>query len=169
MDLKDFTAEDWYNVLEGIGAVTGLIVVSDMSGPMGLMKEATAATDVLRDGKWQSPFIAALRTEVMAATKERQEELQKIAQAKQDALKGRKIDPAQAKQMGLDSVKNAIAFVAEKAGPEAATEYRQVLGEIAQKTAEAANEGGFLGIGSKPISAGEQATLDEIKAVLANL
>lgn len=169
MDPKDFTAEDWYNVLEGIGAITGLIVMSDMSGPVGLMKEATAAADVLRDSKWQSPFMSALRTEVMAATKERQEELQKIAQAKQEALKSQKIDPAQAKQMGMDAIKNSAAFVAEKAGAEAGAEYRQALGEIAQKTAEAANEGGFLGIGSKPISAGEQAALDEIKAVLANL
>jgi hypothetical protein len=167
MDPKDFTAEDWYSALEGIGAVTGTIVVSDMSGPMGLMKEATAAADVLREGKWQTPFVAALRTEIMAATKERQEELRKIAEAKQEALKGQNMDRAQSIRMGLETIKTAVAFVEGKAGPEAAAEYRQVLGEIAQKTAQAANEGGFLGIGSKPISEGEQAALDQIMAVLA--
>jgi hypothetical protein len=166
MDLKDFTTEDWYNALEGIGAVTGLIVVSDMSGPVGLMKEATAASEVLRDGKWQTPFITALRTEVLAATKERQEELQAIAKARQEALKEQQMDQAQMRQMGLDTIRKAVAFVEEQAGPEAGAEYRLALGEIAQKTAEAAKEGGFLGIGSKPISAGEQAALDAIKAAL---
>ena len=166
MDPKDFTTEDWYNVLEGIGAVTGIIVVSDMSGPVGLMKEATAAADALRADRWQTPFIAALRTEVLAATKQRQEELQRIAQAKQEALKGQKLDRTQAMKMGLEQIQSAVAFVENNAGAEAAAEYRQLLGEIAQQTAEAANEGGFLGIGSKPISQGEQVALDQIKAIL---
>lgn len=167
MDLKEFTAEDWYNAFEGIGAVTGLIVMSDMSGPSGLMKEATAAADVLRAGKWQTPFIAALRAEMLAPTTERQEELQQIAQARQDALKEQRPEPEQVRQMGLDGIRKAIAFVESKAGAEAAAEYRLVLGEIAQKTAEAAKEGGFLGIGSKPISESEQAALDAINSALA--
>lgn len=169
MDPKDFTTEDWYIVLEGVGAVTGLIVVSDMSGPMGLMKEATAAADVLRAGKWQTPFIAALRTEVMAATKERQEELKSLAEAKQAQLKEQKMDKAAARQAGLDSIRNSVAFVETNAGPEAAAEYRQVLAEIAQKTAEAAKEGGFLGMGGTLVSKGEQAALGEIKAALGAL
>jgi hypothetical protein len=167
MDLNEFTAEDWYNAFEGIGAVTGLIMVSDMSGPVGLMKEASAAAEVLRAGKWQTPFIAALRAELLAPTKERQEELEQIARARQEALNDQRADSAQVRQMGLDTIRKALAFVKEKAGLEAATEYRQMLGEIAQKTAEAANEGGFLGIGSKQISEGEQAALDEIEAALA--
>lgn len=167
MDPKDFTTEDWYTVLEGVGAVTGIIVVSDMSGPIGLTKEATAVADVLRDDKWQTPFIAALRTEVMAATKERQEELKKIAEAKQAEMKGQKMDRNQSMQMGLDTIKNSVAFVQDKLGAESAAEYREVLGEIAQKTAEAAKEGGFLGMGGTPISKGEQSALDQIKAVLA--
>jgi uncharacterized protein YgfB (UPF0149 family) len=167
MDPKEFTSEDWYNVLEGIGAVTGMIVVADMSGPSGLMKEASAAAGVLQEGKWQSPFIAALRTEVLAATKERQEELKKIAEAKQAQLKDQKLTKEQSWQMGLDTIRNSVVFVEGKAGAEAAAEFKLVLGEIAQKTAEAAKEGGFFGMGGKPISQGEQAALDAIKAALA--
>jgi hypothetical protein len=166
MDPKDFTSQDWYTVLEGLGAVTGIIVVSDMSGPIGLTKEATAAADVLRDDKWKTPFIAALRTEVMAATKERQDELKQLAEAKQAEMKGQKMDRAQALQMGLETIKNSVAFVEEKLGAESAAEFRQLLGEVARKTAEAAKEGGFLGMGGTPVSKGEQAALDQIIAVL---
>ncbi len=111
--------------------------------------------------------MASLRTELLAPTKERQQELQKMAQDKQQELLGQKMDRAQALQSGLDAIKRSVAFVQEQAGPEAAAEFKQALGEIAQKTAEAANEGGFLGIGSVPVSKGEQAALEQIKAVLA--
>ena len=166
MDPKDFTSQDWYTVLEGVGAVTGIIVVSDMSGPIGLTKEATAAADVLREDKWQTPFIAALRTEVMAATKERQDELKQIAEAKQAEMKGQKMDRGQAMQMGLDTIKSSVAFVEEKLGAESAAEFKLVLAEIAQKTAEAAKEGGFLGMGGTLVSKGEQAALEQINAAL---
>ena len=166
MELKDFTSADWYTVLEGIGAVTGLIVVSDMSGPIGLTKEATAAADVLRDSKWQTPFSAALRTEIMAPTKERQDELRKVAQERQEALKGQNVDAGQAKLLGLEAIRNAVAFVQANLGAEAGGEYRQILGEVASRTAGAAKEGGFFGIGGTVVSAGEQAVLDEINAAI---
>lgn len=165
MDPKDFTAEDWYEVIQGMGAVTGLVVASDMSGPVGFVKEASASADVLRDAKWQTPFIAALRAEVLAPTKERQEELLKLAQAKGDELKGQQMDRERAMQSALDALRKSVAFVEEKAGPAAAAEFRQALGEMAQKTAEAANEGGFLGIGSVQVSKGELAALDQISTL----
>lgn len=166
MDPKDFTTEDWYTVLEGASAASGLIMSSDMSGPIGLTKEATAALEVMREDRWQTPFMAAFRTEVLAATKERQEEFQRIAKARQEEMKAQKLSREQAQQMGLDSIRNAVALVESKAGAEAGAEYRQVIWEAAQKTAVAGKEGGFLGFGGKPVSAAEQNALEVIKGVL---
>jgi hypothetical protein len=166
MDPKDFTTEEWYTVLEGTGAATGLIVVSDMSGPIGLTKEATAALDVMREGRWQTPFMTAFRSEVLAATKERQEEFKKIADARNEMLKEQRPSKEQAHQMGLEAIRNAVSLVESKAGAEAGAEFRQLVWEVAQRTAQAGKEGGFLGIGGTPVSEGEQAALDQIRTTL---
>jgi len=166
MDPKMLSAEEWYTVLEGASAASGLIMSSDMSGPIGLTKEASAALEVMREDRWTSPFISAFRSEVMAATKERQQEFQKIAQARQAELKAQKPTPEQVKEMGLASIRNAVALVEDKGGSEAAAEYRQLIWETAQKTAAAGKEGGFLGFGGKPVSEAEQSALDLIKGAL---
>ncbi len=166
MDPKDLTTEDWYTVLEGASAASGLIMSSDLSGPIGLTKEASAALEVMREDRWKTPFITAFRSEVMAATKERQEAFKKIAQARREAMKAQKPSLEEAQQMGLASIRNAVALVESKAGDEAAAEYRQLVWEAAQKTAAAGKEGGFLGFGGTAVSDAEQSSLNLIKGVL---
>lgn len=166
MDPNELTTEDWYTVLEGATAASGLIMTADLSGPIGLTKEASAAVDVLREGQWKTPFIAAFRSQVLAGTKEQQEAFKQIAEARQEALKGQKPSHEQAVQMGLDAITGAVALVQSKAGDDAAAEYRQLIWEVAQKTAAAGKEGGFLGFGGKPVSDAEQASLDRIRGVL---
>ncbi|MGE5532285.1 MAG: hypothetical protein ACM3VW_09240 [Bacteroidota bacterium] len=167
MDPNELTADEWYTIIEGTGATSGLVMMSDMSGPIGVSKEAMAATEALRDGKWSSPFMAALRTQMFGATKEQQAELQRRAQEKQAALKGQKIAPEQARNMFLDSIKAAVALVDSKFGAtETGLEYRQLLYEIAQKTAQAGKEGTFLGMGGTQVSNLEEAALADIRAAL---
>jgi hypothetical protein len=166
MDPVELTADEWYTVIEGMGAASGLVMMADMSGPIGVSKEAIASMEVLRDGKWSSPFMAALRTQVFGATKEQQAELQRRAEEKQAALKGQKIPPEQARQMFLDSMTAAVALVETKLGAETAAEYRQLLYEMADKTAQAGKEGTFLGMGGTHVSNLEQAALADIKATL---
>ena len=166
MDPNELTADDWYAIIEGTGSASGLVMMSDMSGPIGVSKEAMAAMDVLRDGKWSSPFMAALRTQVFGATKEQQAELQRRAQEKQAALKDQKLTPEQTRQMFLDSLNSAVSLVETKLGPETAAEYRQLLYQMAQKTAEAGKEGTFLGMGGTQVSDLEKAALADIKATL---
>jgi hypothetical protein len=65
-----------------------------------------------------------------------------------------------------ERLRDALRLLAEKATPEEVDEYKQFVLEVAQAAAEAHKEGGFIGIGGKPISEEEQAALDEIRAVL---
>lgn len=166
MDPKDFTINDWYTVLEGMSSASGVVAMSDVSGPLGLAKEALAGMAVLREGKAQTPFTAALHAQMSNATKEQQEALMKIAQEKQAALKGQRQTPEQAAQMALDNIRNAVQLVEEKAGAEAAAEYKQLILESAQKAAEASKEGGFLGIGGTLVSGKESQALAQIKAAV---
>jgi hypothetical protein len=166
MDPNELTADDWYTIIEGTGAISGIVMMSDMSGPMGVSKEAMAAMTVLRDGAWNSPFMAALRTQIFGSTKEQQDELQRRAQEKQAALKGQKLTPAESRRLFLEAITGAVSLVETKLGPETAAEYRQLLYQMAQKTAEAGKEGTFLGLGGTRVSEMEQAALADIKAAL---
>jgi hypothetical protein len=62
----------------------------------------------------------------------------------------------------LERVKAAADLGARKATPEEATAYRKMLVEIADKTANAASEGGFLGFGGVRVSDKEKAFLAEV-------
>ena len=41
-----------------------------------------------------------------------------------------------------------------------------MIAKVAEETANAAKEGGFLGFGGERVSAGEQAFVDQVKAAL---
>ena len=53
-----------------------------------------------------------------------------------------------------------------KATPEEAGAFRQWLIDSAQATADAAKEGGFMGIGATRVSEGEQAMLTKLREIL---
>jgi hypothetical protein len=67
----------------------------------------------------------------------------------------------------LGKVREALDLLGRKATPEEVAAYKTMLVTVAEHTANAAKEGGFLGFGGEWVSAGEQAFLDQMKSVLA--
>ena len=65
----------------------------------------------------------------------------------------------------IETLRQAGAVVDTKAPGDAAA-FKGWLRQISQQVAEAATEGGFLGIGGVPVSEGEKATLTEISSAL---
>ena len=65
----------------------------------------------------------------------------------------------------LDIVKAGAAAVAAKS-PGELQAYKSTILSVAQASAEASKEGGFLGIGGTLVSKEEQAAIDAIKAAL---
>ena len=57
--------------------------------------------------------------------------------------------------------------VVEQKSPAEAEEYKQWLTSLAQKTAEASKEGGFLGIGGVKISDEESAAVNDLTSALS--
>jgi hypothetical protein len=166
MDPNELTDDEWYTILEGTGAASGLIMMADMSGAIGVSKETMAAMDVLREDTWKSPFMAALRTRMFGATKAQQEEMQRRAQQTQQDLKNKNLTPGGARHMLLYSISSAVSLVESKFGAETAAEYRQMLYRMGEKTAEAGKEGTFLGLGGKQVSDLEKAALADLKTTL---
>ncbi|QJE96074.1 hypothetical protein [Luteolibacter luteus] len=66
----------------------------------------------------------------------------------------------------LDNIRAASAVIAAKA-PDELEIFRTLIREVAQKTAEAAKEGGFLGIGGVLVSEKERAAIAKVEAALA--
>jgi hypothetical protein len=66
----------------------------------------------------------------------------------------------------LGKVREALALLGTKASPEEVAAYKKMIATVAEETAKASKEGGFLGFGGERVSAGEQSFIDQVKALL---
>ena len=143
--------ESWKQVAAGPAAALFMVSTSDLSGPIGSVKEAQAAGKALLDAASKaeptsvlaSAFGGGLTTDMASQVK---------------AL-------APSKDKLIDIVKAGAAAVAAKS-PGELQAYKNTILSVAQASAEASKEGGFLGIGGTLVSKEEQAALDAIKAAL---
>ena len=143
---------DWSKVALAPMAATMLVAGSDLSGPIDSMKEVKGANQAMVDAA-----TAADSSSVLAAALGSGIDVAGLKQL-------REVAPDKDKLMAL--VKAAAQTVAQRSPAEAAA-YKATVLKVAQATAEAAKDGGFLGIGGKLISDDEQHALDALKAALA--
>jgi hypothetical protein len=123
-----------------------------MSGPVGLVKEFTAATGAVS----QATQSAGPESLVGAAFGDglAQEQLTQLAK-----------DRPQSRTL-LDGLHESIALISRKS-PADAQAYRDVVLNAAQRAAEASKEGGILGFGGTKVSDAEQRALDDIRSALS--
>ena len=157
----NFAPEEW-NRLVGSVMVAGMAVTaSDPSGLWGLMKEGLAGGWAMLEAR-QNPhaneLIKAVANDFANSD---------TRSATRDALqtKFKVNDISEIKTKAIDELR-AVAGLLDTKAPGDAPAFKDWLREIAQKAAEAANEGGFLGFGGVPVSDAEKATLAEIAAAL---
>lgn len=143
---------DWAKVTSAPVAAMFAVAASDLSGPIGSIKEAQAAGKALQAAAGRvepSSMLAAafgggLNTDMM-------KQLKTLA-------------PTKDKLIGI--IQAGATAVAAKS-PAELPAYKATILSVAQATAEAAKEGGFLGIGGTLVSKDEQAAIDAIRAALA--
>jgi Bacterial protein of unknown function (DUF937) len=143
---------DWSRVQSAPAAALMMVATADLSGPVGSIKEVQAASkamaEVARRADPASLIGAAFGSGIDT-----------------DMLKQvRELAPS--KDRLIDIVKAGAAAVATQ-DPGQIAAYKAAILSVAQATAEAAKDGGFLGIGGTLVSADEQAALDRLKAALA--
>ena len=155
----DFTAEEW-TVIRRAPIMAGLVVVSaSPSGPIGVIKEMFAVGKTLAAAKTQggsSDLVKAVVADLESA-----EARQQSTPAE---LQGKSAD--QVRTAALEACRRAAALVEAKGKPDEAQAFKQWLATVGQNVAEAAKEGGFLGIGGTPVSAQETAALKDLTAAL---
>jgi hypothetical protein len=161
----DYTDAEWATLVGAPVAVIAAVIGSSPNGPVGIAQEVGAAVQAFEraaETHRDNPLIAAL----LLTLKSRFE-----------AFTGKRPDDAAAEQVdvfalgsdrarALGEIAAAHELLARKAPPETAAEVRTWLLELAQAVAQAATEGGFMGIGGTQVSAQERETLDAIGAAL---
>jgi hypothetical protein len=160
-DKSNFTPDEWKVLLESV-MMTGIaITAADPSGLWGLLKESFAEGRELVTAK-MDPNLNPLIKAVVADFE--------TAQGRSTARDGVKqqltgCKPAEIKAKCIETLRRAGAVVDAKAPGDAAA-FKGWLRQISQHVAEAAKEGGFLGIGGMSVSEAEKATLTEISSAL---
>ncbi len=128
-------------------AAAGLVMAASPSKGSGAMKELAAAAQSIGEAEDRAGGVSLVDL------------LPKMSQAEFDAYMSTPSDSM------LGTIKNAVAAVAAKA-PEHAAGYRSFLLTLSNNVANAAKEGGFLGIGAKAVSDAEAAALAQIQAAV---
>ena len=145
----DFNAEEW-SVLVEAPLLGGMSVVTAERG--GTLKESLAVGRTYAEARQrhaESPLLDALVASPPA------------------------MDPARLRESGSDlqqvataRLREAAAVLDAKASPDEAEAYKRWVLTVAEAVANAHREGGFAGIGGKPVSDNEQAALDRIRSTL---
>jgi hypothetical protein len=150
----DYTREEWELLLKAPMMAAIAIVAASPSGPIGVLKEMFAVGKGYLAGAegTSNALIAAVVADVQAGSRP-------------SMPAERPKDPAAVKAQALGASRAVAALLGRKAPGEAEGFKRWVLA-TAQKAAEAAKEGGFLGMGGVQVSDAEKAALAEVAGAL---
>jgi hypothetical protein len=154
----DFTSEEW-NLLRRAPMMAGLVVVAaSPSGPLGALRESLAFGTMVRDARSQEPsneLIGVLVADLATGGRIAVEPWEITGKT-----------PDQVRSYALDMCRKAAALLDRKARPEESRAFKGWLHTVGQKVADAAKEGGFLGIGGTQVSDQETAALTDLRRSL---
>jgi hypothetical protein len=154
----DFTQEEWAQIRKSPIMASVAVVAASPSGPLGVIKEMLAMGRLIAETKLKSgsnPLVDSLVADIASPDG--------MEQAKPDELKG--MSAAQARRHAVDALK-AVAALVDRKAPGDAAGFKTWIQDVANRVANAAKEGGFLGIGGTRVSADEEAALRETAAAL---
>jgi hypothetical protein len=156
-----FTSDEWTQLRIVPSLVTGGMTAADPSGIFSSIKEAVAGMKSMLESFQQGAGLELLGA--MLADKS----LPGMPDPKTLVGEGnREQQMANLKTAVLERVKAAANLVSRKATADEAAGYKRMVMAVAERTANASKEGGFLGFGGVRVSAAEQSFLNEVKAAL---
>jgi hypothetical protein len=150
----DFNADEW-DLLRTAPMMSAIMVVSaSPNGPIGLLKESAAAGKMILEAaeSANTPLLRSLAGDMKSSFS--------VAKVPPGA------SPDAVQSAATEILRRTSELLENKAAPEETTETKQWLVQIAQKTAEAAKEGGFLGFGGTLVSNEEKAAIARVNSSL---
>jgi hypothetical protein len=157
----DFTAQEW-EVLRDVPHLVMLsVATAGSSGPIGSIKEAFAPLGaIIEAAKGNDELLRGVcdREELKAAQQSIRNSIKPGGDAK--ALRDQLQNAAAEKAAAANSI------LKQKGSPQDLNAFRKLLIDIADRTANAAKEGSFLGFGGERVSEGERAVIKRISQAL---
>ena len=144
----DFNADEWSTLVEG-PLLAGMRVIT--AGRGGTLRESLAMGQTYAQARRQHGESELL------------DDLVSTPPA-MDPSRFRSGDDISA--VSKERLREAVQLLEQKATPEEAEAYKVFVLALAEAAAKAHREGGFMKVGGKQVSEGEQAALDEIAATL---
>ena len=160
-DKSSFTSDEWKTLLESVMAAGLAVTAAEPHGLWGLLEESFASGKMLAKAKMDTaanPLIKAV-VDDFATSEGRSTSRDGL----KEQLTGKKA--AEMKTACIEILGKVDGILSAKAPADAAA-FKTWLRQISQSVAEAATEGGFLGIGGVLVSDAEKATLAEISSAL---
>ena len=160
-DKSSFTSDEWKTLLESVMAAGLAVTAAEPHGLWGLLEESFASGKMLAKAKMDTgsnPLIKAV-VDDFATSEGRSTSRDGL----KEQLTGKKA--AEMKTACIEILGKVDGILSAKAPGDAAA-FKNWLRQISQSVAEAASEGGFLGIGGVAVSDAEKATLAEISSAL---
>lgn len=163
--------EDELNLLASVPQLIGSAVAAAAgSGLIGTGKEAFANATAVLDGIKSYPGNALIASLLPDPAGDRKAAMEKMAGSRDWAmarLKANGVDSAvKLTAQMLADTRQAAQILDGKATAAEAREYREWAMSVAERVANAATEGGFLGFGGERLSAAEKALIGEIRVAL---
>jgi hypothetical protein len=154
-----FDLEEWNSIVAAPAMAGVAVAAASPSGPFGLMKEimsvSLAVHEIIERGS-DNPIISTLIDDF------------KHGRTRPEGPSGlRSSSPETAKQLSLQHLRKVSEMLYRKDLSDAhVEEFKRWLVSIAERVAEAAAEGGFLGIGGVRISEEERAIIRQLAFAL---
>jgi hypothetical protein len=154
---SDFTEEEWATLARAPMVAGMAITLADPGGPIEVVRETSAV----------------LKFATGTASDQRDDLVGEVARELRGLVEQRKNPAADFKPRGamagkeiLDELSRANEIVGAKGTPEEAEAFREWIMECAQRAADAAKEGGFMGFRAEQVSQGEKDMLAQLRAAL---
>ena len=152
----DFTDEEWGTVVRSPIVAGMAITLADPGGPIEVVKETSAVLKfVTGEGEERDDLVGEVAREIRS-----------LAQERTNPVGDFKPRGALAGQQVVDEISRAGEIVSAKATPEEAQAFRAWILECAQRAADAAKEGGFMGFHAERVSQGEKDMLARLDSAL---
>jgi hypothetical protein len=145
---SDFTAEEWEVLRDAPHFVSLAVATAGASGPFGSLKEAFApAKAIVEAAQGGNELLRAICAQQSVRGSIKAKDMKSLREELQT--------------LAADKARAATSILQDKS-PGDADAYRTFLVGIAERTAQAAKEGGFLGFGGEWVSKDERTVLNRI-------
>jgi hypothetical protein len=154
---SDFTEDEWATLVRSPMVAGMALTIADPGGPIEVVKETSAVL------KFATGSSSEQRDDLVG---EVARDMRGLAEQRKNPLGDFKPRGTMAANEIVDELSRANEIVSAKATPEEADAFRAWIMECAQRAAEAAKEGGFMGFHAERVSQGEKDMLARIGSAL---